>query len=83
MLALIDATSMYANCEKIFDPTIRNKGVICLSNNDGAVVAVCPIAKRMGFQKFVPYFQIADQAKKAGIVVRSSNYELTVGKFFR
>ncbi len=80
MLALIDATGMYASAEKVFDPTIRNKPVIVLSNNDGCIVAMCPIAKRLGkklgINKFGPYFQVADKARKAGFVVKSSNYEL-------
>ena len=79
-IALIDATSMYASAEKIFDPRIRKRPVIVLSNNDGAIVAMCPIAKRLGeplgIKKFSPYFMHAKAAKQAGFVVRSSNYEL-------
>ncbi|QPG05488.1 Y-family DNA polymerase [Salinimonas marina] len=79
-IALIDATSMYASAEKIFDPTIRKRPVIVLSNNDGAIVAMCPLAKRLGeslgIKKFAPYFMHAKAAKQAGFVVRSSNYEL-------
>lgn len=73
---LVDVTAMYYMCEKVYDPGIRNKPLISLSNNDGAIVAVCPIAKQMGFKKFVPYFQIADKAKAAGVIPKSSNYEL-------
>lgn len=77
MYALVDATSMYASCEKVFDPSIRNKPVVVLTNNDGCICAACPIAKRAGIgKKFVPYFQVRDMLLKAGAVVRSSNYEL-------
>ncbi|QJR82153.1 Y-family DNA polymerase [Alteromonas pelagimontana] len=76
MFALVDAVSMYASCEKVFDVSIHKRPVIVLSNNDGCVVAVCPIAKRLGFKKFVPFFQVANEAKKARVVVRSSNYAL-------
>ena len=76
MFALCDVTSAYASAEKIYDPTLRDKPIIVLSNNDGAVVALCPIAKSLGFKKFVPYFQIASAARAAGVVVKSSNYEL-------
>ncbi|WP_218353306.1 Y-family DNA polymerase [Alteromonas lipotrueiana] len=79
-IALIDATSMYASAEKIFDPAIRHRPVIVLSNNDGAIVAMCPLAKRLGdklgIKKFSPYFLHAKAAEQAGFVVRSSNYEL-------
>ncbi len=77
MYALCDANSFYASCEKVFDPSIRNKPVVVLTNNDGCICAACHIAKRMGIgKKFVPYFQVADQLRAAGAVIRSSNYEL-------
>ena len=62
MYALCDVTSMYASVEKIYNPKLRNSGILVLSNNDGCVVALCPIAKRLGFKKFVPYFQIEKAA---------------------
>ncbi|WP_391591438.1 Y-family DNA polymerase [Yersinia similis] len=30
---------MYAACEQLFRPDLKGKPVICLSNNDGAIVA--------------------------------------------
>lgn len=76
MYALCDVTSAYASAEKIYDPTLRDKPLIVLSNNDSCCVALCPIAKSLGFKKFVPYFQFAKEAKAAGVVIKSSNYEL-------
>ena len=58
MYALVDAVSFYASAEKVFDPSIRNKPVVVLTNNDGCICAVCPIARRLGIPKFKPYFQI-------------------------
>ena len=77
MYALCDVNSMYASCEKVFDPAIRNKPVVVLTNNDGCICAACGIAKRMGIgKKFVPYFQVKDELAAAGAIIRSSNYEL-------
>jgi DNA polymerase V len=77
MYALCDVNAMYASCEKVFDPSIRNKPVIVLTNNDGCICAACGIAKRMGIgKKFVPYFQVKDELAAAGAIIRSSNYEL-------
>lgn len=76
MYGLVDATSFYASAEKVFDPSIRNKPVVVLTNNDGCICAACPIAKRLGIPKFTPYFQIKDLLHKHGVVIRSSNYEL-------
>ena len=76
MYALVDAVSFYASAEKVFDPSIRNKPVVVLTNNDGCICAVCPIARRLGIPKFEPYFKIKHLLEKHGVVVRSSNYEL-------
>ncbi|GAA5130015.1 Y-family DNA polymerase [Thalassotalea piscium] len=76
MYGLVDATSFYASAEKVFDPSIRNKPVVVLTNNDGCICAACPIAKRLGIPKFTPYFQIKELLHKHGVVIRSSNYEL-------
>ena len=76
MYALVDAVSFYASAEKVFDPSIRNKPVVVLTNNDGVICAVCPIARRLGIPKFTPYFKIKSLLQKHGVVVRSSNYEL-------
>ena len=76
MYALVDAVSYYASAEKVFDPAIRHKPVVVLTNNDGCICALCPIAKQLGIPKFIPYFQIKAFLEAHGVVVRSSNYEL-------
>lgn len=76
MYALVDAVSFYASAEKVFDPSIRNKPVVVLTNNDGCICAICPIARKLGIPKFEPYFKIKWFLQKHGVVVRSSNYEL-------
>lgn len=77
MFALCDVNSMYASCEKVFDPSIRHKPVIVLTNNDGCICAACDIAKQMGIgKKFVPYFKVRKELESVGAVIRSSNYEL-------
>ncbi len=76
MYCLVDATSFYASAEKVFDPSIRNKPVVVLTNNDGCICAVCPIAKQLGIPKFTPFFQVKDLLYKHKVVIRSSNYEL-------
>lgn len=76
MYALVDAVSFYASAEKVFDPSIRNRPVVVLTNNDGCICAVCPIARKLGIPKFKPYFQVKWLLEKHNVVVRSSNYEL-------
>jgi DNA polymerase V len=35
MFALVDANSFYCSCERVFNPSLRDKPVVVLSNNDG------------------------------------------------
>ena len=76
MYALVDATSFYASAEKVFDPDIRGKPVVVLSNNDGCIVAISPEAKELGVKKFEPYFKFKHILDNHGVVIHSSNYEL-------
>tara|TARA_R110000737_G_scaffold313115_1_gene322584 strand:- start:87 stop:1340 length:1254 start_codon:yes stop_codon:yes gene_type:complete len=76
MFALTDATGCYSAIEKIFDPSIRHRPVVVLTNNDGNICALCPIARDLGIPKFEPYFKVKHLLAKHNVVVRSSNYEL-------
>ncbi|MDU9679437.1 hypothetical protein F8C26_26360, partial [Escherichia coli] len=57
MFALADINSVYASCEKVFRPDLRNEPVIVLSNNDGCVSARSPEAKALGSKMGQPGFQ--------------------------
>ena len=39
MFALVDCNSFFVSCERAFAPTLRDKPVVVLSNNDGCVIA--------------------------------------------
>lgn len=76
MLALIDCNSFYASCEAVFNPKLKGRPVVVLSNNDGMVIAKNPEAKALGLDLGMPYFQIKDQLRKHNVAVYSSNYTL-------
>ena len=76
MFALVDAVAFYASAEKVFDPSIRFKPVVVLTNNDGCICAICPIARKLSIPKFQPYFKVQNYLEQHNVVVRSSNYEL-------
>lgn len=38
MYALIDGNTFYASCERVFNPALRGRPVVVLSNNDGCSV---------------------------------------------
>lgn len=75
MFALIDCNSFYASCERVFDPSLRQKPVVVLSNNDGCVIARSDEAK-----PYVPmgaaYHRYKDVFEKYNIRLFSSNYPL-------
>lgn len=71
---LIDVNNMYVSCERVFDPSLNNKPVIVLSNNDGCAVARSNESKSLNIKMGVPLFQIKDIVQKHNVVVLSSNY---------
>lgn len=75
-IALVDVNNFYVSCERVFDPALRHRPVVVLSNNDGCVVARSQEAKDLGITTGVPYFKVRDLQQSHGLVVRSSNYEL-------
>ncbi len=75
--ALADVNSMYASCEQVFQPKLRGKPVVILSNNDGCVIAQSKEAKAiLDLYMCKPWFQIEKEALKLGVIALSSNYEL-------
>ncbi len=76
VFALVDCNNFYVSCERVFDPRLRNKPVIVLSNNDGCVVARSNEVKALGVKMGVPAFEIANLLKKHNVISLSSNYTL-------
>ncbi|EMT0931098.1 Y-family DNA polymerase [Acinetobacter baumannii] len=73
---LIDVNNMYVSCERVFDPSLNNKPVIVLSNNDGCAVARSNESKALGIKMGVPLFQIKDIVQQHNVLVLSSNYAM-------
>lgn len=76
VFALVDCNNFYASCEKLFNPKLKHRPVVVLSNNDGCVVARSAEVKALGIPMGVPWFKLRDEAMRHGIVAFSSNYEL-------
>lgn len=74
--ALVDCNNFYVSCERVFNPRLRNRPVVVLSNNDGCVVARSNEAKALGIPMGAAAFQYADQFKRHRFIVYSSNYAL-------
>ena len=72
----IDGNNFYASCEQMIDPSIKGKGLVILSNNDGCIIARSSEARKMGIPMGQPYFKLKNKLNQLNIKVRSSNYEL-------
>jgi len=76
MFALIDCNNFYASCERIFQPKLKDKPIVVLSNNDGCVIARSNEAKELGIPMGAAAFEYKDIFEKNNIHVFSSNYAL-------
>jgi len=75
-VALVDCNNFYASCERVFQPALRGRPVVVLSNNDGCVIARSNEAKALGVGMGDPWHLCRDRFTAAGVIVRSSNYTL-------
>ena len=75
-IALIDCNNFYVSCERVFNPALKRKPVIVLSNNDGCVIARSQEVKDLGIKMGVPWFKVQNLARHHKIIVFSSNYTL-------
>ncbi|MBD1877219.1 Y-family DNA polymerase [Nodosilinea sp. FACHB-131] len=75
-IALVDCNNFYVSCERVFDPRLRDKPVVVLSNNDGCVVARSNEVKTLGIPMGAPVFKLRSQIQAHNIQVYSSNYTL-------
>ena len=70
-IALIDCNSFYVSCERLFNPKIRRKPVVVLSNNDGCIISRSNEAKALGIKMGEPYFKAKDIILKNKVEVFS------------
>lgn len=76
MFALVDCNNFYTSCEPVFQPGLRGKPVVVLSNNDGCVVVRSNEAKALGIPMGAPALQYEELFNKNHVHVFSSNYAL-------
>src|SRR4051794_12631941 len=74
--ALVDCNNFYASCERVFQPQLRGKPVVVLSNNDGCVITRSNEAKALGIEMGAPWHLNRATFERHGVIIRSSNYTL-------
>ncbi len=75
-IALIDGNNFYVSCERVFNPSLENKCLVILSNNDGCIVSRSQEAKNLGVGMGVPLFKVKHLMTKHQLQWLSSNYTL-------
>ena len=76
MLGLIDANNFYCSCERAFDPRLRGRPLVVLSNNDGCVISRSNEAKDLGLKMAEPWHLVKDRPGLRHVTWMSSNYAL-------
>lgn len=76
MFALVDGNNFYVSCEQVFQPRLKGRPVVVLSNNDGCAIARSDEAKALGVKMGHPYFQMVEEWRHAGIEALSANFVL-------
>lgn len=74
MIGLVDCNNFYCSCERVFNPSLRDKPVVVLSNNDGCIIARSNEAKALGLKMGEPFYQVRELLEKNHVAVFSSNY---------
>ncbi len=76
MFALVDGNNFYASCEQVFQPRLRERPLVVLSNNDGCAIARCAKAKALGIAMGQPAHQMGEYIQRFGLQMRSANFGL-------
>lgn len=74
--ALVDCNSFYVSCERVFNPKLKNRPTVVLSNNDGCVISSSPEAKKLGFKVGTPIFKKEWEVRLYDVNIFSSNFAL-------
>ncbi len=76
MFALVDGNNFYASCERVFQPALRGKPLVVLSNNDGCAIARSAEAKALGVKMGHPAHELKHLVRDHGLQMRSANFAL-------
>ena len=76
MYGLVDCNNFYVSCERVFNPLLKTKPVVVLSNNDGCIIARSNEAKALGIPMGAPLHLYKELINKNKVFTYSSNYTL-------
>ncbi len=68
-------TTFYASCDRVFNPSLRGRPVVVLSNDDGCAFARSQEAKDMGVGMGQPIHEVPPELRRQ-LKVLSANFGL-------
>src|SRR5690349_3461042 len=72
----LDGNNFYCSCERAFDPALRGKPLVVLSNNDGCIISRSNEPKDLGLMMAEPWHLAKNRPGTRDVIWRSSNYAL-------
>jgi len=76
VFALVDCNNFFVSCELVFQPGLREKPVVVLSNNDGCIISRSPAAKTLGIKMGAPAYPYQSLFQRHQVTLFSANYTL-------
>lgn len=76
IIGLLDCNNFYASCERVFKPSLKERPIVVLSNNDGCIIARSNEAKALGIPMGEAVFKCKHLINKHNVYVRSANFSL-------
>jgi DNA polymerase V len=76
VFAHVDINNCYVSCETLFQPQLKGRVVVVLSNNDGCVIARSNEAKAVGIKMADAEYLVRKTLQEHDAVIFSSNYAL-------
>ena len=73
---ILDANNFFASSEAVFQPRLKGKPVVVLSNNDGCIIARSKEAKALGIPMGAPLFEWEHFLQRHGVECFSANFPL-------
>ena len=75
-IALVDCNNFFASCERVVNPSLLDRPVAILSNNDGCIISRSNEVKAIGVPMAAPLFQYRELLEKHNTAIISCNHAL-------
>lgn len=83
MFALVDGNNFYASCQQLWEPELRGKPLVVLSNNDGCAIARSSEAKMLGIKVGYPALELGQMVRRHGLQIPSASFTLNGDMYAR